>query len=307
MTAHPYALGVALVAGGALCWSFGGLVVRILEASAWEIVFWRSAFMALVVGAYLAIWRRKTALYGLRHALGAMLLSGLSLSGSFIVFILAIKETTVANVLVVTASAPLMAALMARVVLREPVHRTTWLTMTAALAGVALMVSDSLSTHGLAGSVLALACAACFATNMVVLRTRPDVDMMPTVVLGGLISAAITLPLAWPFPAPLREVPWLAFLGVVQVGLGLVLFTTGLRYLPAAQASLVALLETVLGPLWVWLAVGETPSTAGLLGGAVVLGALAANTLLHGRAATAVATPARRGADQGAPPRAAAD
>jgi drug/metabolite transporter (DMT)-like permease len=94
----------------------------------------------------------------------------------------------------------------------------------------------------------------------------------------------------------LREVPWLAFLGIVQVGLGLVLLTIGLRYLPAAQASLVALLETVLGPLWVWLVVGEAPSAAGLAGGAVVLGALVVNTVLEGRKAAAarerVAVPA---------------
>ncbi len=293
MTRPSYMLGVALVAGGALCWSFGGLVVRSLQANTWEVVFWRSLFMAIVVGLYLAVWRRQTTVYGLRHALGPMLLSGLCLSGSFIVFILALREATVANVLVVTASAPLMAALLARVVLREPVRWNTWLAMMAALVGVGLMVNDSLSTHGMAGSVLALVCAACFATNMVVLRTRPDVDMMPTVVLGGLISAAITLPLAWPFPAPLHEVPWLAFLGIVQLGLGLVLFTLGIRYLPAAQASLVALLETVLGPLWVWLALGEAPSAVGLLGGGVVLGALAANTLLEGRAAVAPAQAGR--------------
>lgn len=282
-TPHSYAVGVALVAGGALCWSFGGLVVRKLDASAWEVVFWRSLFMAVVVGLYLAIWRRRSAIHGLRHAPGPMLVSGICLSGAFVGFILALKETTVANVLVVTASAPLMAALMARVLLREAVRWNTWLAMVAALAGVALMVSTSLSTHGLAGSLLAVCCAACFATNMVVLRTRPGIDMMPTVVLAGVISAAITLPLAWPFPAPLSEVPWLAFLGIVQLGLGLVLFTLGLRYLPAAQASLVALIETVLGPLWVWLAIGEAPGTAALVGGAVVLGALVANTVLEGR------------------------
>jgi drug/metabolite transporter (DMT)-like permease len=177
----------------------------------------------------------------------------------------------------------LLAALMARAVLREPVRWNTWLALLAALAGVGVMVGDSLSAHGLAGSLLALLCAACFATHKVVLRTRPDIDMVPTVVVAGVISAVITLPLAWPFTAPASEVPWLAFLGIVQLGLGLVLFTIGLRYLPVAQAGLIALLETVLGPLWVWLAIGETPSTAGLAGGAIVLGALAANTLLEGR------------------------
>ena len=292
MTRHPYAVGVALVAGAAVCWSFGGVVVRSLEASAWEVVFWRSLFMALVVALYLAIWQRRGSIEGLRRAAGPMLLSGLCMAGSFIGFILALRETTVANVLVVLASAPLMAALMARVFLREPIRGHTWLVMVAALIGVGLMVNGSLSTHGWTGSLLAIACAAAFATNMVVLRARPDVDMMPTVVLAGLISAAITLPLAWPFPAPLRDVPWLAFLGVVQLGLGLVLFTLGLRYLPAAQAGLVALLETVLGPFWVWLAIGEAPSDAGLLGGAVVLGALVANTLVESRAAIAPSRPA---------------
>lgn len=289
MSNPSYVLGVALVASGAVCWSFGGLVVRTLEANAWEIVFWRSLFMAIVVGLYLAIWQRASTVEGLRRALGPMLLCGLCLSGAFIGFILALRETTVANVLVVLASTPLIAALIARVVLREPVRWNTWLALLAALAGVGLMVGDALSTHGLAGSLLAGFCAACFAVHKVVLRTQPGIDMVPTVVLAGLISAAITLPLAWPFPAPASEVPWLAFLGIVQLGLGLVLFTIGLRYLPVAQAGLIALLETVLGPLWVWLAIGEAPSAAGLLGGGVVLGALAANTLLEGRLAAAQA------------------
>jgi drug/metabolite transporter (DMT)-like permease len=287
MSNHSYVLGAALVASGAVCWSFGGLVVRTLEASAWEIVFWRSLFMAIVVGLYLAVWQRASTVEGLRRSLGPMLLCGLCLSGAFIGFILALRETTVANVLIVLASAPLMAALIARVVLHEPVRWNTWLALLAALAGVGLMVSDSLSTHGLAGSLLAGFCALCFAVHKVVLRTQPGIDMVPTVVLAGLISAVITLPLAWPFPAPADEVPWLAFLGIVQLGLGLVLFTIGLRYLPVAQAGLIALLETVLGPLWVWLAIGEAPSTAGLLGGAVVLGAMAANTLIESRVAAA--------------------
>ncbi|HJQ59947.1 MAG TPA: EamA family transporter [Vineibacter sp.] len=283
MTRHPYALGVALVAGAALCWSFGGVVVRTLTAGAWEVVFWRSAFMAIAVGLFLAIWQRQRALDGLRQAGGAMLLSGVCMATSFITFILALRETTVANVLVVLASAPLIAAVMAWLVLREPVRGHTWAVMVVVLAGVGLMVHDSLSTHGIAGSLLAVLCAGSFATNMVVVRARPGIDMMPMVVLAGLMAAIVALPLAWPFPAPLREVPWLAFLGIVQVGLGLVLFTIGLRYLPAAQASLVALLETVLGPLWVWLVVGEAPSAAGLAGGTVVLGAVVMNTLLEGR------------------------
>jgi drug/metabolite transporter (DMT)-like permease len=285
MTRPSFAIGVALVAGGALCWSFAGVVTRSLQANAWEIVFWRSVVMSLTIGGYLMVFDRSATLDAIGRAWRAMLLSAFCLSGAFVGFFLALEHTTVANTLVVTASAPLIAALLARIFLGETVRPATWLAMLAAIGGVTLTVVDSLSGTGIAGPLLALGCAISFAANMVVIRTRPDVNMMFSVVLAGIVSALVTLPLAWPFPAPAHEIPWLAFLGVVQLGLGLVLFTLGLRHLPAATASLVGLLETVLGPLWVWLAFGESPGLFGFVGGGVILGALALNTLWEARAA----------------------
>lgn len=284
MIRPSFPLGVALVAGGALCWSFAGVITRSLQANAWEIVFWRSVVMSLVIGAYLLVFYRASTLDGLRRAWRPMLASAFCLTGAFVGFFVALQYTTVSNTLVVTASAPLIAALLARIFLGEMVRPGTWLAMLAAIGGVTLTVVDSLKGDGFLGPLLALCCAISFAANMVVLRTRPDVNMMPSVVMGGIVSAIITLPLAWPFPAPSHELPWLAFLGVVQLGLGLVLFTLGLRHLPAATASLVGLLETVLGPFWVWLALGESPGFYGFVGGGVILGALALNTLYEARA-----------------------
>ena len=281
-----------LCPGGALCWSFAGVVTRSLQANPWEIVFWRSAVMSLTIGGYLLIFDRAVTLDAIRRAWPAMLLSAFCLSGAFVGFFVALEHTTVANTLVVTASAPLIAALLARLFLGEAVRPATWVAMLAAIGGVTLTVVDSLAGTGIAGPLMALGCAICFAANMVVIRTRPDVNMMFSVVLGGIVSALITLPLAWPFPAPSHEIPWLAFLGVVQLGLGLVLFTLGLRHLPAATASLVGLLETVLGPFWVWLAFGEQPGFYGFLGGGVILGALALNTILEARAARVRLAPA---------------
>jgi drug/metabolite transporter (DMT)-like permease len=292
MTRPSFPLGAALVAGGALCWSFAGVVTRSLQANPWEIVFWRSVVMSLVLGGSMLVFDRAATLDALRRAWRAMLLSAFCLSGAFVGFFVALQHTTVANTLVVTASAPLIAALLARVFLGEAVRPATWIAMLAAIGGVSLTVVDSLSVTGFVGPLLALFCAISFAANMVVIRTRPDVNMMFSVVLGGIVSALITLPLAWPFPAPANEIPWLAFLGIVQLGLGLVLFTLGLRHLPAATASLVGLLETVLGPLWVWLAFGETPGLYGFIGGGVILGALALNTLWEARAARPRPAPA---------------
>ena len=127
MTRPSFALGVALVAGAALCWSFAGVVTRSLQANPWEIVFWRSVVMALAIGAYLLVFDRTATLEALRRAWRAMLLSAFCLSGAFVGFFVALDHTTVANTLVVTASAPLIAALLARLFLGETVRPATWI------------------------------------------------------------------------------------------------------------------------------------------------------------------------------------
>src|ERR1044071_6493396 len=129
MTRPSFALGVALVASGALCWSFAGVVTRSLQANPWEIVFWRSVVMALTIGGYLMVFDRAATLDGIRRAWRAMLLSALCLSGACVGFCVALEHTTVANTLVVTASTPLIAALLARIFLAEAVRPATWLAM----------------------------------------------------------------------------------------------------------------------------------------------------------------------------------
>lgn len=285
MSATPRrARGIALMAMAALAWSSGGLIVRQLEATAaWEIVFWRSVFMALFLSAFLAARYGRLAVTRVRAVGAGGVLAGTMLAGTFFFFIISLTMTTVANTLVIMSVVPFTAAFAGWLVLGERIAARTWAAMAAALAGIALMFWDSLgsaSDEALIGNLLALGVPICMAANIVLVRRAgAAIDMVPTVLVAGLVSIVIAGPAIWPPAAPLHDIALIALMGVVQLGLGCICATMAMRELRAAEVGLLGLLETVLGPLWVWLAVGEAPSASALAGGSIVIVALAANEL----------------------------
>jgi drug/metabolite transporter (DMT)-like permease len=196
----------------------------------------------------------------------------------FIGFILAMTHTTVANTLIVVSSAPFLSALFGWLWLRERVPARTWIAMTAAMAGIAVMFVGAVSNERWLGAVIALVVPVGFGLNVVLLRRmRASVDMIPGILLAGIISAAVTLPFALPFEADLHDLGLLALMGAVQLALGCALMVVASRHLSAAEIGLTSILETVFGTLAVWALVGERPSNAALIGGALVIGALVAN------------------------------
>jgi drug/metabolite transporter (DMT)-like permease len=180
-------------------------------------------------------------------------------------------------VLFILAVAPVLAALLARVTLGEPITRRTALAMGLALVGVALMLGGP-GEGSLAGDALSLLAALAFATMIVITRWRSDVSMAPATILSQAILVVAFVPFATPADIGGEDVFWLATLGIGQIGLGFALLTVGARLIPAAQVGLITLLEVVLGPLWVWLALDERPSTLTLAGGAIVIGAIVIQT-----------------------------
>jgi drug/metabolite transporter (DMT)-like permease len=223
--------------------------------------------------AYVAVVERGRVRQAFRSIGGAGVAAALCAAVSSGSFIAALNHTTVARVLFLLAVAPLLAALLARVTLGEPITRRTAAAMTVALAGVALMLGAP--GHGsLAGDALSLLAALAFAVMLVITRWRRDVSMAPATCLSQAFLVVAFLPFADPGAISGGDVGWLAALGIGQIGLGFALLTVGARLIPAAQVGLITLLEIVLGPLWVWLALDERPDTRTLVGGAIVIAAI---------------------------------
>jgi len=217
------------------------------------------------------------------------LASGALWAVMFVFFMLALTLTTVANTLLVMSIGPLLTALLARIVLHVPVPGRTWLAIAAAMIGMAWMFAHGGSplpgSSHVAGMLVALAVPVASAVNLVLLqKARARVDLVPAVFLGGVISAAVMLPLATPLLASPREIALLAALGIFQLGVPCMLMVVASRNLSAPEISLLALLEVVLGPLWAWLGAGEVPAAATVSGGLLVLGALVVNELAALRA-----------------------
>ena len=279
--------------GAGLCWSLGGIIVRSLHlASAdapWEIVFWRALFMALTVVALLLALRGGDALRAVKAAGLAGVISGACLAVQLYCFVLALLNTTAANTFVLMSLAPLTAALAGALFLRERVAWHTWLAIAVALAGVAMMFGEGVNGGRWLGNVFALcvplgyACQITFARKVRRTNEGPP-DLLPTLLIGGCLALAPAAFLAQPLRADLHDITLLALMGAVQLALGCWLMTLALRHLTAAEMGLLALTETLLAPLWVWLGVGETPSRAAFLGGALIIGALIVNGVIAMRA-----------------------
>ncbi len=273
------ATALALMIAAPVLWSSAGVVTRhIQSAQPVEQVFWRSVFAFAFVFAFLLL-QKTNPWKAVRDAGVPGLISGLMWAIMFTAFLFALSLTSTANALVVMSVSPLLTALFASMFLKDPVPLRTWLAAGAAAIGIAWMFGSSLEAHYL-GMAIAFVIPVASAVNVVVLRaSAAKLDLIPAVMLGGALSCLIALPFALPFTATPRDLALLAFLGVFQLGVPCMLLVLASRALLAPEIALLGLLEVVLGPLWAWLGAGEVPAGSTLLGGMIVLAALALNEL----------------------------
>ncbi|MFG6456070.1 DMT family transporter [Roseateles sp. BYS96W] len=279
-----------------LMWSSAGVVTRHLEAArGFEITFWRSSFNAVALVAILGVMRGRGLLASMRGRL--VWASGVCWAVMFTAFMVALSLTTVANVLVTMSLSPLFTAVFARVFLRQAIPARTWAAIGVAAVGIAWMFGRQLGGP-LAGVGVALAVPIAAATNWCLLQKvgqgdqvpdgcvasvspgGPGTDMLPAVLIGALISAAATLPLAWPLQASAHDMGLLGLLGLCQLAIPCLLAVRLARELPGHEIALLGLAETVLGVLWAWAFAGEHPGQPALIGGSLVIGALIANETL---------------------------
>jgi drug/metabolite transporter (DMT)-like permease len=264
--------GRTYVALAALAWSTAGLLQRELSVNVPTQLAGRALFATLGVFAYVALAERG-AVAGAFRAIGR---AGLVLAALMAVssgaFIAALNYTSVANVLFLQALAPVLAAVLGTLV-GEPVVRRTWIAMAVAIAGVGLMVGGPHHPSA-AGLSLSLLMSVTFAATIVITRHRREVSMAPATCLSQLLVLLAAAPFAHPGEIGAQDLALLVGLGVGQIGLGLIFLTIGARLIPAAEVALITLLEIVLGPIWVWIALSEQPAAATLVGGAIVLAAV---------------------------------
>lgn len=279
-------IGLACAVAAPLCWSVGGAVMRSIPASAWDMVFWRSIGHMLAFPILLAAvfgWR---SLRDMRRAGWRSIVVTACMTGTFTFHVLAITTTTVANVLIVQSISPFLVVVVAALLLDERPGRTGWTVVALAFAGLLPVIGGSIVDGGggrLEGDLWALAVALGSATMVITVRGGAGFNLFPATWFAAAIAAVIAAAIDPVLATPPRDAAILAVLGIVQSTLGLGFFFTALRLLPASEVSLITLLEPVLGPLWVWLFIGEQPPATTLAGGAVVLTALGINAVVTAR------------------------
>jgi drug/metabolite transporter (DMT)-like permease len=270
---HPRRNGRIAIVLAAAAWSTAGLAQRALDATPATQVAGRALFAFLALLAAVVVTERRGAFASLRSLGRDGVLMTVFLAISSGTFLLALNHTSVANVLFLMAAAPVAAALLGWLILSERISGRTWLAMGLAAVGVGVMVAGSFDA-GFLAVFLPIVMTLSFALVIVIARYRHEVSMLPATCASQALVLVVVAPLA-SFTTATRS-DWGIFvaLGVFQMGLGLALLTVGARLLPSAEVALLSLLEVVLGPLWVWLAYGEEPAGATLVGGAVVTAAI---------------------------------
>lgn len=280
-----HGLAVWTMVGCTALWSMAGVVTRQLEqARSFEVTFWRSFFTALALLVILPLWQGRGVWSRLPWRSRYFWYSGLCWSVMFTAFMVALTLTAVANVLITLAMGPLLTALFTRVFLGHQLPLRTWLAIVLAGIGIAWMYGAQLSLgdpNFLLGSLVAVCVPIAGAVQWTMVQKSQseglNLDLVPSVMLGAILSALLTLPLALPFQASAHDIGLLGILGLFQLAIPCAVSVVCARVLKAPEVSLLALLEIVFGIALAWWGASEAPQASVLFGGALVLGALLVN------------------------------
>lgn len=267
--------GLILIAGAAIIWSSAGLLARLVGTDVWTTSFWRAVFCALFLTAVLVLFERRDLVRTVLSMGRPGLLVAFLLAVDAILFILALDLTTVANVMFILATTPFVAAVLGWIVLKERVRPKTWVAAVAAFCGIVLMVSGSFGQGSLIGDALAVTVTVNFSIAVIVMRRHYTLNMRPVVWLSSLMSVVLAAPFATPLVVSTVDLGLLVVFGAIEMGLGLVLFTAGAQRVPPVEAAMMSIVEPILAPIWVWLALGENPGARTVTAGILVIAAVA--------------------------------
>lgn len=272
MFASNYSRSVLMVIMGGVCLSFLGIGDRNLEAATGpQIAFYRAVSQSIFFTFVFLVLRKKSIPDEFRSLTWRGWFAAVIMSMAGFFLIMSFQFTLIANAIFFISLTPLVAAVLAWVFLKETINKRTALAMIIAFIGVAIIFGTNMNGDGAIGMGFAFMMAVCYASAIVTIRTIPTANIILICTLNAVLTLLLMLPLIGDFAITQKDLLICLGLGIIQVGLGTVLVMAGARYVPAAQVSILALLEVVLGPIWVWIFVNEVPSVTTLIGGAVVL------------------------------------
>jgi DME family drug/metabolite transporter len=285
---YTHSQGLIFVFAAGVLWSTVGLGIRLIQsAEVWQILLYRSFSLAIFLFFVIRIRSGENPFRQVQRTGLPAVIAALALVAAYSGAIFAIQTTSVANAMLLFASAPFLTAILGLIFLRESVRSATWIAILVAVIGIGIMVADKSSGSAVIGSLAALGSALGFAIFTVALRWGKAGDMLPAVflsgVLGVLITTMVCFGLGLSFVLSLNDGGIAMGMGVFQVGAGLILYTLGSKTLPAAELTLLSLAEVLLGPVWVWLVLGETTTLNTLIGGCLLLTAIVGNAISSAR------------------------
>ncbi len=274
-----HAKGLLITACGVLVISPDGLLTRLIHTDHWTMIFWRALFLSFGMWLLLNFIHPNRVWSQYKSLKGPGLLMAACYSLGTISFVFAITHTSVANTLIILSTTPLFASIIGRFVLHEKIESRTLVAIALAITGISVISSATSGNSSLLGDGVALLSSFFLAAGFSFVRRYPKISSFSAISCSGLLTALMMLPLAAPLTISQSDMGYLMIMGLYMLPIGTALMFLGPRYIPAPEVGLLLLLESVLGPVWVWMALGEAPGDRTLIGGAIVLSTLAINAV----------------------------
>ena len=267
--------GPLLVFMGAVCLSFGGLIVKSFEgANLWQILFWRQTFFAIIVALYLVITYKKNFFKSFYKSGLSGFIGGLFLGIGFVAYVFSMYTTTVANTNFIITTETIFLAVFGYFFLKEKINLITFISIVLGMSGVLLILGNSLSIQSseqFIGNIVAFIMPISFAILVVIIRKYPSVDMVPAQFIAGVFAAIIGYFIAGKLSISLHDLFLASLAGFFQIGFGFIFITIGSQTTPSAVVGVLMLTEAVFGPLWAWLFINEVPPISVLVGGSIII------------------------------------
>ena len=277
-----YRRGILLLVASGFFLSTSGIALRLIEqADGWQILFYRSFALSLTIFLILFFQKGLRVFDEFSGLVWNDFLLAVFLGTGFVAYVFALLYNTVANALFIFSCAPFVAGFLGWILLGERVPTRTWFAICAAMVGLTIMVGSELAVSRYLATLIALWIPISYAASIIAVRSSKRENMLAALCLAGLVAGSLSAIFVTDFALTPKDLVISLYLGVFQVGVGFALMVLGTRYVPAAQVGLLALVEPVLAPLWVWLGVGEVPGLATMVGGAIIFLALTTDGILN--------------------------